>query len=257
MKVEDQVRSALHEDATRYSGNPQGPEQAMRLGARRRTQKQVALSAMGTLVVAGFVWFAASIPGNDGSDAAGGTDVPAVSTTLETVPPSTAAPTTPSTTVPSTSATTEPELATTTIPVAGQTVQVAFASGDGSDCSTVDFTDRIVAETDDPILGAFQHLVGGPTATEVAGGLGSMFSPATEGSVLSAKVTNGLLVVDFTDIRADMNNASTSCGSAALLAQLNATAFQFPEVDRVRYEIEGDCDTFFYWLQGECQTFSR
>ena len=34
-------------------------------------------------------------------------------------------------------------------------------------------------------------------------------------------------------------------------------AFQFPQVDRVRYEIEGNCDTFFNWLQGECQVFSR
>ncbi len=68
---------------------------------------------------------------------------------------------------------------------------------------------------------------------------------------------DGLLEVDFEDFRAEIANASTSCGSASLIASLNATAFQFSEVERVRYSIFGSCNTFYNWLQGECQDQTR
>jgi hypothetical protein len=44
-------------------------------------------------------------------------------------------------------------------------------------------------------------------------------------------------------------NASSSCGSAILLAQLDATATQFPTVDRAVYSIDGDTRAFYEWLQ--------
>ncbi|MEX2553572.1 MAG: hypothetical protein WD627_11300 [Actinomycetota bacterium] len=44
-------------------------------------------------------------------------------------------------------------------------------------------------------------------------------------------------------------NASSSCGSAQLLAQLDGTARQFDEVDRTLYSINGDAGTFYEWLQ--------
>ena len=75
--------------------------------------------------------------------------------------------------------------------------------------------------------------------------------------VASAAVDDGLLVVDYDDIRSVIPNASTTCGSMALLAQLTTTAFQFDDVERVRYEIEGSCDTFAGWLQRECMEYSR
>jgi hypothetical protein len=68
---------------------------------------------------------------------------------------------------------------------------------------------------------------------------------------------NGLLLVDFGDFRELIANASTSCGSMSLLSQLNATAFQFEEVERVRYLIEGSCDAFSNWLQRECMEYTR
>jgi hypothetical protein len=66
-----------------------------------------------------------------------------------------------------------------------------------------------------------------------------------------------LLVVNFRDVRSLLSNASTSCGSQSLLAQLNTTAFQFEEVVRVRYEIDGSCDIFSEWLQSECMEYTR
>ncbi|MGF1598372.1 MAG: hypothetical protein ACFCVK_15810 [Acidimicrobiales bacterium] len=51
--------------------------------------------------------------------------------------------------------------------------------------------------------------------------------------------------------------ATTSCGSSALLGSLNATAFQFDEIDKVRYELEGSCDEFGGWLQFGCLEIER
>lgn len=147
--------------------------------------------------------------------------------------------------------------ATTTTSAATVPINVFFAAGDGSDCSLVKPHERQVAADVDPIVAAFEELVGGPTAEEEANGAGSFFSGATSDAVLSATVVDGLLIVDFRDVRSDMNNASTSCGSASLLASLNATAFQFSEVDQVEYAIEGDCATFYNWLQTDCQRHSR
>lgn len=250
MKVEDQIRRSLESEAARQrGGDPMGAESVMRIGSRRRTRKYAAVSVLSTIGIVGFVWVASSI-GQD-PDVAGpsGTDAPVVSTTLPL--DATTAPTPVETTVPT------PETTVETVIPAGETVQVAFATPVVNDCSGVDFVDRVVEPGTDPILGAFTHLASGPTQAEMDEGLGSWFSEATEDAVISATLTDGLLVVDFNDIRPHMGGASTSCGSASLIAQLNATAFQFPEVQRVSYTIDGNCDTFFNWLQGECQTFER
>ena len=73
----------------------------------------------------------------------------------------------------------------------------------------------------------------------------------------SVELSDGLLTVGFGDLPPVMNNASTSCGSSSQIAQLNGTAFQFQEVDRVSYQIEGSCDAFFGWLQRDCQEYLR
>ena len=147
--------------------------------------------------------------------------------------------------------------ATTTIgAVTGPTVQVVFASSDLSECANTETFDRTIYETSEPIESAFQLLVAGPAPEEQAGS-GSFFSARTEGMVDSVTVVGGLLTVDFEDLRPVIPNASTSCGHFSLIAQLNGTAFQFEEVDRVTYQIEGSCDTFFNWLQTDCQEYAR
>ncbi|MGB9357521.1 MAG: GerMN domain-containing protein [Acidimicrobiia bacterium] len=158
----------------------------------------------------------------------------------------------PASTSPSTQATT-----TSTELPDGVTVHLAFSAGDGSDCSEVVAVPRLVAANADPMKAAFDLLVAGPTVDEVADGASSFFSEATAGSVRSATLDGDLLTVDFEDIRNDLNNASTTCGSEALLAQLTGTAFQFVEVERVTYTIDGSCDAFFNWIQRGCEVFGR
>ena len=154
--------------------------------------------------------------------------------------------------------TTTPTLAVTpTESETMQTIQVAFATS-GGDCADVALFERSVAASLDPVETAFQDLVAGPTGEEAARGADAViFSVETSETVQSVALDNGLLSVDFSDFRELIANASTSCGSMSLLSQLNTTAFQFEEVERVRYLIEGSCDAFFNWLQRECMEYSR
>ena len=137
-----------------------------------------------------------------------------------------------------------------------KTVEVAFTVN-GGECDDVVVYERRIGASVDPIVAAFESLVAGPTIDEEASGAGSFFSAGTTGMVASAAVDDGLLVVDFDDLRSVIPNASTTCGSMALLAQLTNTAFQFDDVESVRYEIEGSCDTFAGWLQRECMEYTR
>lgn len=181
----------------------------------------------------------------DGSSSTSTSD----SSTSDSTTDSTSTSTSGSTSEPSTSVS-----ASTTSTTGSQltTVEVFFSVGDGSDCSEVRAFPRDVAPGADPIRSAFDQLVSGPTDTESDAGAGSFFSAQTTGTVDSTTLTDGLLVVDFNDLRPLIPNASTSCGSEALLSQLDSTGFQFELVERIRYEIEGSCDAFAEWLQREC-----
>jgi hypothetical protein len=44
-------------------------------------------------------------------------------------------------------------------------------------------------------------------------------------------------------------NASSSCGSALLLSQLDRTARQFRSVRRAVYSFDGSSSAFYEWLQ--------
>jgi hypothetical protein len=65
----------------------------------------------------------------------------------------------------------------------------------------------------------------------------------------SARVSAGVAYVDFRDFSRVIPNASSSCGSALLLAQLNRTAVQFPTVQRAVYSFNGSRSAFYEWLQ--------
>ncbi len=183
--------------------------------------------------------------------ACGDDDTAMTSATEETTSSSVAVPSTTTTAASTTSAT------TTTVPAETQTVSVFFSTGDGSDCSQVAEFERQVSVADDAIRAVFEELVGGPTDAEQGEGASSFFSADTIGTIRSVTLRDGLLVIDFEDLRPLLPNAATSCGSEALLAQLSATAFQILDVLSVRYEIDGDCDLFANWLQRECQEFVR
>ena len=105
---------------------------------------------------------------------------------------------------------------------------------------------------------AANGLLGGPTPQEREAGYISLFSGQTAPALISVELgADGVAIVDFADLRVAMNNASTSTGSQILLAQLDATVFQIPEVAAVEYRIHGSCDTFWEWLQRACEVVPR
>jgi hypothetical protein len=111
----------------------------------------------------------------------------------------------------------------------------------GDPCGEVFPVTRTVA-ADDPVTGALHALLAGPTATEQAEGYGGWFSSDTADALLDAHLDDGTVHVTFADLRQVIPNASSSCGSAGLLAQLDdgvtladQTAFALDGVTATRY----------------------
>jgi spore germination protein GerM len=99
------------------------------------------------------------------------------------------------------------------------------------------------------LRGAITALLRGPTAAERKQDYGGWFSARTAGLLRSVNLVDGVAYIDFKDFRKIIPNASSSCGSALLLAQLNRTATQFPTVDRAIYSFNGSRKAFYEWLQ--------
>ena len=127
-------------------------------------------------------------------------------------------------------------------------VAIYLPRGTGRDCARVVPVKRLVAA---PALlrGAMQALLRGPTRAERAHGYGGWFSAKTAGTLRSVRITGRVAFVDFRSFARTIPNASTSCGSALLLAQLDRTAAQFPSVDRAVYSFDGSRRAFYEWLQ--------
>ncbi|HSL56957.1 MAG TPA: cell wall-binding repeat-containing protein [Acidimicrobiales bacterium] len=129
------------------------------------------------------------------------------------------------------------------------TVRVYFANeAMGDPCGEVFGVERQVVG---PAVAtaALAELLRGPTEAERGAGYSSWFSSATEGYLNSVSVADGLARADFRDFSGIIPNASTACGSAALLASLDATLTQFSTVDTTRYSFDGSETAFYEWLQ--------
>jgi spore germination protein GerM len=118
----------------------------------------------------------------------------------------------------------------------------------GNDCSVVIPSER-QAQVEGEVGDALSQLLAGPTEEELALGLASWFSEDTEGMLNGVVIEDGVAEVDFGDFSGIIPNASASCGSAALLAQLDNTVLQFPQVVEVVYSFDGDRTAFYEWLQ--------
>ncbi len=159
----------------------------------------------------------------------------------------------------STSTTTTTTTTTTTSSPQTIKVQVFFNRDDPDECGAVKGYPRSTPANTGPARFAFDELVKGPTAAETAAGAFSFFSGDTAGAVRNVTLDGDKLTVDFDDLQTILGptGAGTSCGSAALMAQLNATAFQFDTIDTVRYEMEGDCGEFGAMVQSDCIEVTR
>jgi hypothetical protein len=139
----------------------------------------------------------------------------------------------------------EPEPAPSTATVE---VEVFFVNDTlGDPCGEVFPVTRTVA-ADDPVTGALHALLAGPAATEQAEGYGGWFSSDTADALLDAHLDDGTVHVTFADLRQVIPNASSSCGSAGLLAQLDRTLTALDGVTATRYAL-ADQTAFSTWLQ--------
>ena len=118
----------------------------------------------------------------------------------------------------------------------------------GPACARVYPLRRAVA-TPAVLAGAMRALLAGPTVHERRAGYGGWFSAKTAGALLSVTIRHRVAYVDFADFSRLIPNASSSCGSALLLAQLGRTATQFPTVERAVYSFNGSRRAFYEWLQ--------
>ena len=99
---------------------------------------------------------------------------------------------------------------------------------------------------------ALEELFKGPSEEEKTQGYISWFSKTTKDILKSVKIENNTAYVDLKDIRQIIPNASSSCGSAEFLAEVETTLKQFPVVNKVIMAIEAKPSTFYEWIQIGC-----
>ncbi|HEV2071559.1 MAG TPA: GerMN domain-containing protein [Acidimicrobiales bacterium] len=140
---------------------------------------------------------------------------------------------------------------TTTAP--GQTdVTVFFLAGE----ELVPVT-RSVPATSGVLRASLEQLLNGPTEEERASGLHSLFPENAAGKLRDVTIDGeGNVAVDFSPSVVS-GSAGTSTGSTLLLAQLNATVFQFPTVSSVEYRTDGSCEAFFMAMERVCGVIDR
>lgn len=92
-----------------------------------------------------------------------------------------------------------------------------------------------------------------------SGDSATWFSAETADVLRAVEVDSaGHAVVEFTDLRDVIPNASSSAGSAMLLGELNAAVFAVDGVSSVEYRMDGSCELFGEWLQyGVCMRYDR
>jgi spore germination protein GerM len=134
-------------------------------------------------------------------------------------------------------------------PVRVVRVHVYFPRGNtGIACARAVAVDRTV-RAPAVLTRTLRLLLAGPTPAERRRGYGGWFSARTAHALRSARVAEGVAYVDFRDFSRTIPNASSSCGSALLLAQLDRTATQFRTVRRAIYSFDGSRRAFYEWLQ--------
>lgn len=141
-------------------------------------------------------------------------------------------------------------------PFARETDAVVYFGNDqlnpNAECATVYPVSRDIAGHPDPRFAVLSELLRGPAEQEREEGYSSFFSAETADALRSLSVQNGTAYVNLADLRQVIPNASSSCGSAALMAQIETTLMQFPGVDRVIVAFDGSTQDFYDWIQVGC-----
>lgn len=105
-----------------------------------------------------------------------------------------------------------------------------------------------------PIRAALTELFSGVTSAERRGGCTSIFTKSDRDLLLGLSLEGGRLVVNLKNLtREGLGNASTSHAGSVFFMQVLLTAGQFPEVEKVAFEMEGSCRGFYEFMQiGVC-----
>lgn len=133
-----------------------------------------------------------------------------------------------------------------------RSINIYFSRNSETDCRHVEATQRVLDHRGDFERGALTELLAGPTPEEREQGFSSFFSSQTANSLKGFKIINGIAYINLNDIRQLIPNASTSCGSAQILAQINTTMKQFVSIIKIVIAIQGKPKDFYEWLQFDC-----
>jgi spore germination protein GerM len=110
--------------------------------------------------------------------------------------------------------------------------------------------DRVVPNDGEPLRAALTQLLLGVTPAEAQAGLGSAFSSFTAGGLRGVTVRSGIARLDLTTGFETTNNFSTTNMSGVVLSQIEATVFQFPNIQGIEFTIEGQ--RWCGWEAGDC-----
>ncbi|MGH9186431.1 MAG: GerMN domain-containing protein, partial [Acidimicrobiales bacterium] len=131
--------------------------------------------------------------------------------------------------------------------VSPTTKVTVFFTGENGDLVSVP---RSVPRTSRVLTAALRTLLDGPTAADRGAGLQSWFDESG-GAVDAATINEGLAVVTLARELAQEPGGPEAADE--IIAQLNATVFQFDNVQTVQYELGGSCDDFDSWLSRGCE----
>lgn len=126
-----------------------------------------------------------------------------------------------------------------------------YFNKDSNDCGSVEAVSRKIPNMENIEGITLGLLFEGPNEDESKAGYFSLFSDITKDILLSFHIVDRKAYLDLTDIRLLIPNASSSCGSAELLGEMDATIKQFGTVDQTLYAINGSSQDFYEWLQME------
>lgn len=138
------------------------------------------------------------------------------------------------------------------------TIKVYFGDSNDNpnieDCSKVKAVYRKVPKTKAVARVALNELFKGPTKKEKEAGLFSWFTKDSKHILKNITIKNGYAYVNFDKwVLEHMGNATTSCGGANFISEIETTLKQFPTVKKVFYAIEKNPLEFYDWMQvGEC-----
>lgn len=120
------------------------------------------------------------------------------------------------------------------------------------DCSLVYPVQRQALLGDNPAEDVLNLLFAGPTEAEQADGFISFFSEETAAILQDVRIAADTAYVNLADIRSLLPAVSSSCGSAAFLAEVETSLRANVPVQRVLFALEGDPALFYEWIQVGC-----